>query len=78
MHLQRRAIVIFIPLIFLLGCFFAIVTASAADHGASAAIEFLPDLQGYGDTGRPILGRLSARIEADPFNLVDTLIFFSQ
>jgi len=75
MNLQRRSIVIFITLLFLFGCFFAIETASGADHGATAASEFPPDLQSYGDAGRPIFERLGARIKADPFNLVGTLIF---
>jgi hypothetical protein len=75
MKLQRRSIVFLIPLLLLIGGFLAIETASAADHGAAAATEFPPDLQGYGDVGRPILERLSARIKADPFNLVGTLIF---
>jgi len=75
MNVQRCSIALFIPLLFLFGCFFAIETASAADHGEIAAIEFPPDLQSYGDAGNPILGRLAARIQADPFNLVGTLIF---
>jgi hypothetical protein len=75
MNLPRRYSILFIPLLLLLGCIFSIETASAADHGAGAAIEFPPDLQSYGDTGRPIFERLSARIKADPFNLVGTLIF---
>ena len=75
MNLPGRFGVLFIILLFLLGGFFAIETASAADHGASASIEFPPDLQNYGDTGHPIFERLGARIEADPFNLVGTLIF---
>ena len=75
MNLQKRSFVFLIPLLFLLGFFFAIETASAADPGASAAIEFPPDLQSYGDVGRPISERLGARIKADPFNLVGTLIF---
>jgi len=76
MNLPGRFGVLFITLLFLLGGFFAIETASAADPGASAAIEFPPDLQSYGDAGRPIFERLGARIETDPFNLVGTLIFF--
>ena len=75
MNLQKRSIIIFITLLFLLGCFFAIEMVSAADHGATAAIEFPPDLQSYGDVGRPIFERLGARIKADPFNLLGTLIF---
>ncbi len=75
MNSQKHSIVIFITLLFLFGCFFAIVTVSAADHGATAAIEFPPDLQSYGDVGRSISERLGARIVADPFNLVGTLIF---
>ena len=75
MNLPGRFGVLFITLLFLLGGFFAIETASAADHGASTAIEFPPDLQSYGDAGRPIFERLGARIETDPFNLVGTLIF---
>jgi hypothetical protein len=51
MNLQRRSIILFIPFLFLIGCFFAIETVSAADHGAIAAIEFPPDLQSYGDEG---------------------------
>jgi len=75
MILPRRFRVLFVPLLFLLGGFLGIETASAADHGASAATVFPPDLQSYGDAGRPIFERLAARIEADPFNLVGTLIF---
>jgi hypothetical protein len=75
MNLQRRSIAIFIALLFLFGCYFAIETASAADHEATAAIEFPADLESYGDAGRPIFERLGARIATDPFNLVGTLIF---
>jgi hypothetical protein len=75
MNLQRCTIVILITLLFPLSCYFAIETASAADHGATAAIEFPPDLQSYGDAGHPILERLGSRLVTDPFNLVGTLIF---
>ena len=73
MNLQKSFLV---PLLFLFGYFFAIGVASASDPGAMGAIEFPPDLQSYGDTGNPIFERLAARIAADPFNLVGTLIFF--
>jgi hypothetical protein len=76
MKSPRRFSILFILLLFLLGGIFSIEAASAADHGASAAIEFPPDLQSYGDAESPIFERLGARINADPFNLVGTLIFF--
>jgi len=47
----------------------------ASDQGSGAALNFPFSLQSYGDAGRPILERLGIRIEADPFNLVGTLIF---
>jgi hypothetical protein len=73
--LQKYSLVPLISLLLLFGGFFAIGTASAADHGVTSAIEFPPDLQGYGDAGQPIAERLQARIKVDPFNLVGTLIF---
>jgi hypothetical protein len=56
----------------LLCCF---TTAFASEPLSSTALEFPPNLESYGDAGLPILERLSLRIEADPFNLVGTLIF---
>jgi len=61
-----------IPLAVFLG---TVVTTSASAPGPGGALEFPPDLESYDDSGRPILERLGKRIEADPFNLVGTLIF---
>lgn len=56
-----------------LGCFTAV---SASEPIGDITVEFPPDLSSYDDAGRPIFERLSARIAANPFNLVGTLIFF--
>ena len=49
--------------------------ASAAQHASPETTAFPPDLQGYDDADQGILTRLTGRIEAQPFNLVATLIF---
>jgi hypothetical protein len=59
-------------LVVLLCCF---TTAYASETGNGATLDFPPDLESYGDSGRPIFERLSMRIEVDPFNLAGTLIF---
>jgi uncharacterized membrane protein len=69
----RRPLVIYIAtLAVLLFCF---TTASASETSNGATLDFPPDLESYGDAGRPVFERLSMRIEANPFNLVGTLIF---
>ena len=51
-------------------------TSFASDSGHGAELAFPPDLDSYGDAGRPMLERLGQRITSNPFNLVGTLIFF--
>jgi hypothetical protein len=50
--------------------------ASEESHSNSEATGFPPDLQGYDDADQSLLTRLAGRIEANPFNLVGTVIFF--
>jgi hypothetical protein len=49
--------------------------ASEESHSSSEATDFPRDLQSYDDAGQSILARLAGRIEANPFNLVGTVIF---
>ncbi len=49
--------------------------ASDAAQRTLQGTSFPPDLQGYDDAGHGVLTRLIHRIEANPFNLVGTLIF---
>jgi hypothetical protein len=49
--------------------------ASAAAHSSPEGTDFPRDLQGYDDADQGILTRLTSRIEAQPFNLVGTVIF---
>jgi hypothetical protein len=49
--------------------------ASGAAHSGPEATGFPPDLQDYDDAGQSILGRLTGRIGANPFNIVGTVIF---
>ena len=49
--------------------------ASQEAHSTQSETAFPPDLQGYDDAGQVVLTRLTHRIEANPFNLVGTLIF---
>ena len=49
--------------------------ASEESHSSSEASGFPPDLQGYHDADQSLLARLAGRIEANPFNLVGTVIF---
>jgi len=72
MSAHRWFVMCSIPFAVFLCC---VVTTSASDSGPGGALEFPPDLESYDDAGRPILERLGKRIEADPFNLVGTLIF---
>ena len=72
MSAHRWLVMCSIPFAVFLCC---VVTTSASDPGPGGALEFPPDLESYDDAGRPILERLGKRIEADPFNLVGTLIF---
>ena len=72
MHTRRTFFICSVTLAVLL-CSFAV--AYASDSGNSAALDFPPELEAYGDAGRPILERLSTRIQANPFNLIGTLIF---
>ena len=63
-----------------LGALFAPVAsspcfASGESHSSSEATDFPPDLQVYDDAGQSLLARLAGRIEANPFNLVGTVIF---
>ncbi len=72
MHPRRPLVIYFATLAVLLFCF---TTASATETGNGATLDFPLDLESYGDAGRPVFERLSMRIEANPFNLVGTLIF---
>ncbi len=72
MHTRRIFFICSVTLAVLL-CSFTM--AYASDSGNGAALDFPPNLEGYGDAGRPVLERLSTRIQANPFNLVGTLIF---
>ena len=72
MHRRHPFLIYIATLAVLLFCF---TTASASETGNGAALDFPPDLESYGDAGRPIFERISMRIEANPFNLVGTLIF---
>ena len=49
--------------------------ASEESHSSSGATDFPTDLQSYHDADQSILARLAGRIEANPFNLVGTVIF---
>ena len=49
--------------------------ASETSHSNSEASDFPPDLQVYDDADQSLLARLAGRIEANPFNLVGTVIF---
>ena len=49
--------------------------ASEESHSSSEATDFPPDLQEYHDAGQSLPARLAGRIEANPFNLVGTVIF---
>jgi hypothetical protein len=49
--------------------------ASGTPHASPEGTEFPPDLQGYDDADQGIFTRLTGRIEAQPFNLVGTVIF---
>ncbi len=49
--------------------------ASEPALSSSEAPVFPPELQSYDDSGQSILTRLAGRIEANPFNLVGTVIF---
>jgi hypothetical protein len=49
--------------------------ASEESHSSSEATDFPPDLQVYDDAGQSLPARLAGRIEANPFNLVGTVIF---
>ncbi len=49
--------------------------ASDAARRTLQGTSFPQDLQGYDDAGQGVLTRLTHRIEANPFNLVGTLIF---
>ncbi len=44
-------------------------------HSGSEATDFPTDLQSYDDADQSLLARLAGRIDANPFNLVGTLIF---
>ena len=50
--------------------------ASETSHSSSEVTDFPPDLQGYHDADQSLGARLAGRIEANPFNLVGTVIFF--
>ncbi len=46
-----------------------------AGHSGSEATDFPTDLQSYDDAGQGLFARLAGRINANPFNLVGTVIF---
>jgi hypothetical protein len=72
--LSRRAIV-FLSLVVLLGCSSA---SLAAVGGKESEIAFPTPLESYADAGVESIGaKLLGRIQADPFNLVASLIFFA-
>ena len=50
--------------------------ATETAHASAEAAGFPQDLQEYDDAGQSIMARLAGRIEASPFNLVGTVIFF--
>lgn len=49
--------------------------ASEPSYTSPQHVEFPPDLRGYDDSGQSLARRLAARIAANPFNLVGTVIF---
>ncbi len=49
--------------------------ASNATHEGPEGIDFPRELESYHDADQGILGRLTGRIQAEPFNLVGTVIF---
>ncbi|MEJ2370562.1 MAG: putative Na+/H+ antiporter [Gemmatimonadales bacterium] len=75
-HLKKPAWAI-VALSALLSCSLlpAAAAASGGGHDAVERIEFPPPLQGYDDGTRPVVERLTHRVEEFPFNLVGTLLF---
>lgn len=69
---RRSPAVRYLILTVMLACSAA---AFASEPGHGVTPDFPPDLATYADAGQPVLERLSGRIEANPFNLVGTLIF---
>ena len=49
--------------------------AAEGSHSSSEAADFPPGLQVYDDADQSLPARLASRIEANPFNLVGTVIF---